>query len=362
MGTKHEDSWGMSILRGLLHFTALLGLLVPVAGFAQNRQTQVEYQALRIEGIEETALDRDYTQNPFEDVIFTYDPKALSEAPAIDVSIEDLRELSRQMQTDAYQKELQEKVVIPVSIEDDAAVKALEKLKPEDVKVFVSKKNLFLKKTGDFFKVLRMKTSAINKMIGLMNQQFFKNAGVIANANAQVISVQLGMSAGIGLSDWLMTQLRKSPYLADLPERTGFYFMLSTGLSIVRTNKDGKNKISIEPVLDFRRSKRIFTPFIYASGGLITSVTLENRTQPPILQKASFYKISSLTMISGVQQAGVSTSFVVAVPPMGGLVSGIEGEIYRLRLTPQAFTQVVDVVKSFIFRKTANPTCDRIFL
>ncbi|WP_413291240.1 hypothetical protein [Bdellovibrio sp. HCB337] len=349
---------GMWIFRAFCHFALFLGLFGAGPSFAQNPQTQSEFQALRIDGIEDTVLD--HVTGSQEEVRFTYDPQALADAPPVETSIEKLQALSQEMRSENYQTNLAEKVVIPVSTEDAENLEALKSLKPEEVNTFIAKKSYFLQKVAGLFQTLRVKASAVNKMLNLMNKQFFKNAGVIAKANARVISIQLGVSAGVGFSDWLMTQLRKSPYLADLPSHTGFYFMLSTGISIVRTQKDGKTKISIEPIVDFRRSTRIFTPFVSGSAGLITTYTLENRAEVTTLQKANFYKISSLTTISGLQQAGVSGSFVVAVPPMGGIASGIEGEIYRLRLTPKALSQMVESVRGFI-SKTIGKKCESVF-
>lgn len=312
-----------------------------------------EVEALRIDGIDQGTL-------PNDGVSITYDPSEVADAPAVESRLEELKKLSQQMSTEEYKKDLENKVVVPLSVESSEDLLALEKLQPTEVQTFLARKTSFLEKRAKFFKMLHLKVPVINKIVHAINKQFFKNAGVIANANSRVLSLQLGASGGVGFSDWIMAQLRKSPYFANLPERTGFYFLISTGVSIVRTEVDGKNRISIEPVIEFRRSTKILMPFVYGSAGAYGTWTLENRHETPTMQTANFYKVSSLSVVSGLQQYGFSASAAMVFPPGGGLVAGMEGVVYRIRITRKVIPDLMNLIKSSFFR-SAGLRCEQAF-
>ncbi|MGZ6448329.1 MAG: hypothetical protein ACXWRA_09870 [Pseudobdellovibrionaceae bacterium] len=318
------------------------------------------FQAVRIDGIDNSVLEGQAESAPQDDVTFTYDPNDLGDAPLMNVSFARLQELSQEMQSESYKESLETKVVVPLSTAEQEELDGLKVLKPEEIPLFLSKKNRFLEKVAKFFTVLHLKPASINKMLSLMNKQFYKNAGVIASANSRVLSIQLGVAGGVGLADWLMARLKKSPYLKDLPDSTGFYFMLSTGISIVRTVKNGKTRLSLEPIVEFRRATRIFSPFIFGAAGLTGSNTWENRRESTSLQKVNFFRISSLNGLSGVQQFGFAASAALAFPPGGGAVAGMEGEVYRLRLTHEILLQMMQMMRNFIF-KSKIETCSGIF-
>ncbi|WP_413289692.1 hypothetical protein [Bdellovibrio sp. HCB337] len=320
-----------------------------------------DFDAVRIDGIDNTVLEPKSPDAPQEHVTFTYDPSALADAPPVQTTLEELQKISQEMQGDAYKAKLKSEVVIPVSTDSPENLAALTVLKPEEVNTFISKKNHFLAKIAKILTTLRLKATSVNKMVHLMNEQFFKNAGVIANANARVLSIQIGVAGGVGLADWLMVRLKKSPYLRNLPDTAGFYFLFSTGFSIVKTTHNGKTRLSIEPIVEFRRATRIFSPFLFGAAGLTASYNWENRAESTSIQKATFYRISSLNAVSGVQQFGFSGAAAVAFPPGGGAAAGMEGEIYRVRITREMLPKLVDMMKGFLGKSKVR-SCEGVFV
>ena len=298
-----------------------------------------------------------------DELTFKYDPSALQDAVKIDIEYSKLQNLSREMSSEVYQRQLQEKVIIPIASASAEKLELAEKLSPEELKSFLSKKTKFLESVAKTFTFIKFQPKAVNKIIFLLNDHFFKNAGVIANANTRVLNLQIGIGGGLGLADWMMSQLKKSPYFRDLPNTTGFYFMLGTGISFGKTVENGKTRFFIEPIIEFRRSTKIFSPFLFGAAGFIGNFTWENRSKASLVQEAAFYKVSSATVINGGQHFGFSGAAAMALPPGGGAVAGIEGKVYRLRLTVDIFPKVFRLLQEFALVHSGRlAKCSGVFL
>lgn len=336
----------------------LVSLMLSVSAWAQEERVPSDFDAVLISPIEsEKGI------NP-NDLTITYDPAELRDAPNVDLKYADLIRLSDEMTTPDFQKQMTEKVIIPVSSSLKDKVALAENLTPEELVTFVSKKTKFLSGIAKTLSFIHLKPSAINKVIFTINDQFFfKNAGVVANANTRVTNLQFGIGGGIGLADWMMKQLKKSSYFKDLPDRTGFYFMAGAGVSIGRrVQADGSSRFFIEPIVEFRRSTRIFSPFVFGAMGFTGSHTWENRTGQDAIQTATFYKVSTANVMSGTQMAGVAAAAAMVFPPGGGAVAGIEGEVYRVRLTHEIFTTVWSKLRDFTARFSGGRMkCSNVF-
>lgn len=302
--------------------------------------------------------------SPEGELVLDYDPSKLDPQESglperADTRL--LREEAAKMKTPAYAEELKARIIVPVAVSDDELLKNGLELSPKELDTFLKKKSVFLQKTARALGAIRIRPASINKLLDIMNKAFFRNAGVVASANTHVTNVQLGVALGAGLPDWLMKTLKRSPLLKDLPERVGFYFMLSTGFSIVATTKNGKLRFGIEPVIDVRRATRIFSPFAFGAAGFTGSFTWENRERDrsPV-QKIGFYRVSSLNVFSSASHFGFSGSVAAAFPPGGGAIAGMEGEVYRFRVTP---TNFIELVRSFVttLRRLAIGGCKSLF-
>ena len=317
-----------------------------------------EIKAMTVAPIDEKVL----ASQP-EQLGFVYNSEMVKDAPAVSVTMEDLQRQALEMSTPEYQQSLNDKVVIPVSI---AAADKLEQVKTFDAKklsFFITRKQAYLEKVVKLFSYFRARPEKVNKILGFLNTRFFENAPLVADANAIVLNFGLGGSIGIGFSDWFMDQFRKVPFLKNLPERSGFYFAVSLGFSIVRTNRDGVVKLSIEPVLDLRRATRIFSPYAFTAGGFMLSQTLENRSlNEPLVQKADFYKISSGTIFSSATQIGVSEGIAIPFPPGGGAIAGLEGKFVRYRLNSDVLKIFFQYVKQTLQPNSVGRTCRQAFL
>ncbi|MEK7356099.1 MAG: hypothetical protein AAB250_06595 [Bdellovibrionota bacterium] len=268
-----------------------------------------------------------------------HDPREAGLGAKVDAGF--LRAEAAKMAAPEYANELKAGVVVPVAIADAELLQNALVLSPRELEIFLKKKTVFLRKTGNVFRAIKFPVGTVNKILQLMNKAFFKNAAVVSEANTKVLSLQLGAAIGAGLPDWLMKAFRRSPILADIPERAGFYIMLSAGFSIVTKTKNGRLKIGIEPVIDFRRATRIFSPFVFGAAGFTGSFTMENRErEKSAIQKIGFYRISSLNVFSSANHFGFSGSVAAAFPPGGGAAAGMEGEVYRFRVTPSNFKQL----------------------
>jgi hypothetical protein len=187
--------------------------------------------------------------------------------------------------------------VIPMSSEDKEALTKLNDLSAAEIKNFLSRKTKYIEKIAKTLALFSMQPQAINKVITLLNNQLFKNAKLVARANATAATIGIGISGGIGFSDWLATQLRKAPMLKNLPKSSGFYFQLSVGLCVMQTQKFGKTKLAFQPVFEFRRAEKILAAFvgIGVGGGFSLSIEAPN---PDDVQTARFFKFSSYNVTS----------------------------------------------------------------
>ena len=345
-------SWSIFLIVVTLPFLALANEPIPV-----------DVDAIRVDGIQATDLQEAPSSMASEaELVLTYDPSLLQEASKVEIDYDSLIKLSDTMVTPGYQALLENKIQIPVSTASSKGLQRVKNLTPEELTIFLSKKTMFLEKVAKTLNFLRLKPKTINKMINVMNDSFFQNAAVIANSNRHIYTIQLGVSGGVGFSDWIMAQLKKSPYFKNLPERSGFYFLAGGGLSLVVTKTpEGKSKISIEPVLEFRRSTRIFSPFVFGAAGLQAGYFWENGSQRKTLQTASFYKFSMVNVINGGETFGFNAAAAAVFPPGGGAISGIEGKIYRLRLTPEIFGNLWKNIRQFRLRGV-RLRCESIFL
>ncbi|HEY1078926.1 MAG TPA: hypothetical protein VGE46_02480 [Bdellovibrio sp.] len=340
----------------LLRLVVLIVTLATSMAFA-DEVPPGDFDAVRIAPIEST----DPMPQSLDELSFKYDPSQLSDAPKIDIDFSTLQKLSQEMNSQDYQNQLAEKVVIPLASASAEKTAMTSGLTSEELVSFVSKKTKFLQSVAKTFAFIKLKPKAINKIVFLLNDNFFKNAGVIANANTRVLNIQLGVAGGLGFSDWLMAQIKKSPFFKDLPNTAGFYFMAGAGLSFGKTVKDGKTKFFIEPIIEFRHHTRIFSPFLFAAGGLSGSYTWENRSSAEALQTATFYKVSSVSTINGGQNFGFTAAAAMVFPPGGGALAGIEGKVYRLRITPDIFPQLLRIIKGLVIRNKAAQ-CSAILL
>jgi hypothetical protein len=332
-----------------------LGLMTSLVARAQEIPT--EFDAVRISPVEATS-----DANLEEGLTVTYDPAELKDAPKVEMGMDALEALAAEMATDEYKKTLEEKIVIPVSTASKEDLAYAKRLSPDELTDFLSKKTKFLNGVVKTLSFIHLKAKSINKMVFMMNDRFFKKSGVIAHANSRVYTLQLAVGGGVGFSDWIMGQLKRSPYFKDLPERSGFYFMAGTGFSVGRTFKDGKSSFFIEPIVEFRRATKIFSPFVFGAAGLIGGATWEHRATNEAVQSADFYKVSSLTIIDGVDSFGFSGAAAFAFPPGGGAVAGMEGKVTRVRLTPALISSAWSRLMQFAqMRGSSKIRCSGIF-
>lgn len=359
---ENKTSLGSVLLSIFLTVAALPGPAQADPASDANKTGSEQVTAIVV--IDENADQNPVEQGPQEDILeLVYDPSLLDPKDAVLelgkedlVSYQLLQSDSLKLKQELHASEEAAKaaeaagnsaprmteVRIPIGSEDEQLLKNALDLSPTSLDTFVRKKTVFIEKTAKGLQALKLSKKMINKTLRLMNSAFYRNAAVFAEANTKVTNVQLGVALGAGLPDWLMRAIRKSPYLKDVPERLGFYFMLSSGFSVVNTTVNGKRKLSIEPVIDVRRATRIFGPFAFGAAGFTGSYTWENReNEKSAIQKIGFLRFSSLNVLSSSNHFGFSASAAFAFPPGGGAVAGMEGDIYRFRLTPSNFSQMI---------------------
>jgi hypothetical protein len=308
--------------------------------------------------INESALD-DQANN---EVLFVYDPSAIEDAAPILISKHDLELISEKMRTDDYRSLLNNRVVIPMATENAEDFAKLDDLSETELRIFLSRKASYLEKIAKTLIVFRLEPSAVNKVVSLLNKQMFKHAKIVARKHAKAIALGIGVSAGAGFSDWLTAQLRKSPLLKDLPKNTGFYFQLSLGLCIINTEKDGKSKLSFQPVFEFRRAEKILAPFagVGVGGGFGVSLEAPN---PDDVQVAKFYKLSSLNITSSDTTLGMSYGTGIGIGFMK--FAAIEGTATAFRADRDGFKRLISFLReSFtpLFTPALINKCSAIFV
>lgn len=347
--------------------TYCLGLIIgffPAFSYSQTMNLKVEtveeIKAASIIPIHEDTLAQDH-----EGLSVTYNPAELNENIE-DLTREDILSNAIFMKSEEYPTALTQNVIIPLATSQDELMSNINNFNDEELKVFISKKNQFLKKISKTFIFFRLKPASVNKIVSLINDQFYANAQAVANANAKVFTLQWKIAGGFGLSDWILSKLKTNSYLKHLPNTSGFYFVLSTGISVVVTKKDGKSKISLEPVVEFHRMIKVFSPFIIASTGLMGSYTAEKRSpNDPALQVAQFYSMpAGVNIISNLNQFGMFGSAALSVLPGGGAAAAFEGKMYRLRIKLSSAAELIASTKEFLFkpvRVRSKRLCSMIF-
>jgi hypothetical protein len=297
-----------------------------------------------------------------EDFSIVYDPKQVADAPPANVTLKDLEKMSEEMKSAEYQARLEREIVIPDSTDEAEQLKSLSELDEATTKSFIGKKNRWLEKVAKSFSFLRTKPKRVNGIVNWLNRLFFRNSLAVASANANVTTISFGVGGGIGLNDWLIKQIRKIPVLSNLPERAGFYLAFSTGISFVRTHENGKSKFSFEPILEFRRATRIFSPFAFGAIGFTGNQTWEYRSGSDAILKAKFIRASSLNVLTADRAFGFSGAAALPFPPGGGAIAGMEGDYYRIRPTPKSIVEIVDLVRGYVRATLHRNRCSAVWL
>lgn len=337
------------LLLSLIFFS---GLIISLGCKAEDE----EVRAVRIDFPLEP-ITEEVSKNSV-DVLFTYDPSQLENNVQISKTWLELQELNHQMNTEKYQKSLEGKeVIVPISVDNKELLENTKSLTEEELEKFLSKKTEYLNKLAKTFKVFYLPAKKINKILNNLNQQFYRNAKVVANSNEIVRNLALGGSLGLGLNDWLVKQARKIPLLQNLPERSGFYFLFNLGISVIKRIENGKVTYRLEPVIEFRRATRIFSPFIFGAFGFTYTRTWENQKKGQSVQSADYYKISIVNILSGLSQFGFSFAAAAVFPPGGGSIAGMEGVSYRVKLTPALLKAMMDMAQNFL--KSHAKACTR---
>ena len=265
-----------------------------------------------------------------ETLDIVYSPGDLGNAEPIELTYKDLEHESQQMKAVDINKLTE--VFIPLSVADTDLLNTLQSHDQREITTFMSKKQKFLGKISKLFLTFHAPIRTVNSLVQKLNEQFFRNSGVVIDANARVTSINFGIGGGIGLSDWLMKYMKKVPCFSQLPDKAGFYYALSLGLSFVKTTENGKTKLRIEPIVEYRNASRIFSPFLFGAIGFTMSHSWENRHNASWKQKASFFRLSSLNILSGEDLFGMSAAAAAVFPPGGGAAAGMEGTISRYRI------------------------------
>jgi len=268
------------------------------------------------------------------DVEFIYDPTLLSGSRDALSTLHDLRVSARLMRTATYRDRLKDEIVVPISTENEEDLRPLKLFSRRDLQIFLGRKTSYLEKVATVLSSLRLPIEAVNRVITLLNDQFYKHADVVRHANSNATAVSLNIGVGAGLPEWLLGQLRKVPLLARVPEKVGFFIGFSVGIAIVHTVGDGRVSLRIEPFADFRRSEKIYGALLSASASIsVSTELLIPRGGPGDGSHSRFISFSGTALTSSSNSLGISRTVLgISLPPFGGRFTVIQGKNHSFRV------------------------------
>jgi hypothetical protein len=290
--------------------------------------------------------------NENDELEFIYDASDTTNVAVSEISFERLKRQSEIMRGEG---ETEHGFVIPDSTAIGADLEPLRHLSSSELSAFVARKNAFLEKIASVLTIVKVPSGSINRVLSLLNEQFFKRADQIMKANSHAGSVGIGVGGGLGLPDWLVKQLRKSVLFKGLPEHAGFFFGFSLGIAIVHTNENGQSRLRFEPFVQFRHATKIVGPFAYVGGSLFAGASLE-KTSALSSHIGNFFNISNIGFSYTDHGTGIGTSLLGAsFPPFGSRFAVISGKTIEYRANREGFAKFGAYLNEF-FGIKAFPT------
>lgn len=307
------------------------------------------------------AEKKDATENiPANELQFTFEPDTQTDKEAVldqSYTIDDLRELTDQMNTKSYEEALSEGLVVPVSSsKSDDVNKLLTKITESELNDFLNEKAKLLNHLvklslvmSNVKKRVSFKTKAdytkINKLIQLVNDNLFEKADLLARGKSVVVNMSAMTASGFGLPSFLQRLLAKKTKSKYISENLGFYLYFSLGLSVVVNKKNGKLKYRLIPTLDYKKAKEIFSPFVVMAGGLVTTVNIQE-IETKFVQRTHFLSTPVSTLVSHGDMTGFTVpTAAMNLVPGGAWAMALSGEMKRVNFDYRLVTSFLTKFK-----------------
>ncbi len=283
------------------------------------------------------------------DVEFIYDPSLLIDQREALATLHDLRMNSRLMRSAAYRDKLKEEVVVPLSTANNEDLRPLKSFSRQDLQLFLGRKTSYLEKVATVLSSLRLPAEAVNRVVTLLNDQFYKHAEVVSRANTNATAISFNIGIGAGLPDWFLKQLRKVPLLARVPEKAGFFIGFSVGLAIVHSMEDGRPRLRLEPFADFRRSEKIYGALLSVNTSIsVSTEILIPRGGVSDGAHSRFISFSGTALTSSPSSLGISRTVVgISFPPFGGRFTVIQGKNHSFRVDGTGLASLKQYVSEY---------------
>jgi hypothetical protein len=320
--------------------------------------------------------------SPTDELEFTFEPdNQKDQKPVLEKSytLDELRDLTHEMNSQSYEKSLSEGLVVPVSSTKSEDVDALlTKITEAELNVFLNEKarllNHLVKLSLVMSKVKKkvsFKSKAdytkINKLIHMVNDNLFEKADLLARGKSVVVNISAMTATGFGIPSFLQRLLAKKTKSKFLNKKLGFYFYFSLGFSVVANKDEGKMKLRFIPTFDFKKAKEIFSPFFVMAGGLVTTVNIQE-TKTKFVQRTHFLSTPVSTLVSHGDMTGFTIPTAAAnLVPGGAWAMALSGEMKRVnfdyRLVTSLLTKFKKMSKTALDANTFHDinTCRVIF-
>jgi hypothetical protein len=283
------------------------------------------------------------------DVEFIYDPNLVVDNREVLATLHDLHVNARLMKTANYRDKLKGEIVVPISTENEEDLRVLRVFSRRDLQIFLGRKTSYLEKIAMVLGSLRLPVETVNRVIYLLNDQFYKHADVVSRANSNATAVSFNIGLGAGLPEWFLGQLRKVPLLAKVPAKAGFFIGFSVGIALVNTTVNGRMKVRLEPFADFRRSEKLYGALLSVSTSISVSAELLVPREGSIDGSHSrFISFGGTALTSSPNSLGISRTVVgISFPPFGGRFTVIQGKNHSFRVDGTGLASLKQYVSEY---------------
>ncbi len=271
------------------------------------------------------------------------------EAKATPQDLAALTSESQKMLSPDYLADLDRKILVPPSTSNPEDLEQIANMSPTARQRFLKIRSRALTPLARFFRLIRVKPSVSNKVLGELNSQLFRNAKTLGSSQREIIILGIGGSLGASLSKAINLKLQGYNHFKKIPENAGFFWALSLGLMIVKTTREGEKKYSLEPVIDFRKAKETTTPFLFGAINLIAGRIWELEKDSPGIKKSEFTKASLLTIAKSLNSFGLLLTPGAAFPPMTGYGTSVaRGESHQVAFSRAGLKSFVEAAHNYL--------------